>query len=45
MCSLQPAPLAAASEWLRFYERLWGEQFDALDAMPKAEDAAEADSP
>ncbi len=45
VCSLQPAPLAAASEWLRFYERLWGEQFDALDALLKAEDAANADSP
>jgi hypothetical protein len=24
--------------WLRFYERLWTEQFDALDALLEAED-------
>jgi len=40
VCQLDAARLAAASEWLRFYERLWTEQFDALDAMFAAEDAA-----
>lgn len=40
ICRIEPAALAAASEWLHFYERLWTEQLDALDAMLKAEDAA-----
>jgi len=38
LCRLEPAPLAAADGWLRFYERLWTEQFDALDALLEAED-------
>jgi DNA-binding transcriptional ArsR family regulator len=40
VCRLEPAALAAANEWLRFYEGLWTEQLDALEAMLKAEDAA-----
>jgi DNA-binding transcriptional ArsR family regulator len=39
---IEPAALAAANEWLRFYERLWNDQLDALDTMLKAEDAAAA---
>ena len=39
---IEPAPLAAADEWLRFYERYWTEWFDALDTLLKAEDAAAA---
>ncbi|WP_170148913.1 ArsR/SmtB family transcription factor [Microvirga aerophila] len=31
MCSLDPAPLSAADEWLRFYERFWTERLDALE--------------
>jgi DNA-binding transcriptional ArsR family regulator len=42
ICRIDPAPLAAANEWLRFYEGFWTEQFDVLDAMLKAEDAAAA---
>ncbi|HEY3227666.1 MAG TPA: metalloregulator ArsR/SmtB family transcription factor [Roseiflexaceae bacterium] len=42
ICRLDPAPLAAAEAWLRFYEGFWTEQFDALDALLKAEDAAAA---
>lgn len=38
VCRLDPAPLAAANEWLRFYQSFWSEQFDALDAMLRAED-------
>jgi DNA-binding transcriptional ArsR family regulator len=37
---LETAPLAAATEWLRFYERLWSDQLDSLDALLRAEDAA-----
>lgn len=40
VCRLDPAPLAAADAWLRFYETFWTERFDALDALLKAEDAA-----
>lgn len=40
ICQIEPVPLAAAEEWLRFYEQLWTEQFDALEAVLKAEDAA-----
>ncbi|HEU5101115.1 MAG TPA: metalloregulator ArsR/SmtB family transcription factor [Roseiflexaceae bacterium] len=42
ICRIEPGPLATADEWLRFYERLWTDQLDALDAMLKAEDAAHA---
>jgi DNA-binding transcriptional ArsR family regulator len=42
ICRIEPAPLAAASEWLRFYERFWTDQFDALDAMLKAENATQS---
>ncbi len=42
VCWIEPAPLAAATEWLRFYEGFWTDQFDALDAVLKAEDAAAA---
>ncbi len=33
VCQLVPAPLAAADEWLRFYERLWSDQLDALATL------------
>jgi len=42
VCRLEPAPLAAVNDWLHFYEGLWTEKFDALDALLKAEDAAVA---
>ncbi|MGO9340419.1 MAG: ArsR/SmtB family transcription factor [Terracidiphilus sp.] len=38
LCRIQPAPLAAADEWLRFYHRLWTEQLDRLDTLLEAED-------
>jgi DNA-binding transcriptional ArsR family regulator len=31
ICRLNPAALAAASEWLRFYERFWTDHFEALE--------------
>lgn len=40
VCRLDPAPLAAANEWLRYYEAFWTHRLDALDALLKAEDAA-----
>jgi len=41
-CRIEPVPLAAATEWLRFYERFWTERLDALDAVLQAEDRAVA---
>lgn len=40
VCRLEPAPLAAADEWLRFYEQFWNRKLDALDALLKADDGA-----
>ncbi len=40
VCRLEAKPLGQASEWLRFYERFWSDQLDALDALLKAEDSA-----
>jgi len=42
ICRIEPAPLAAAEEWLHYYARFWTERLDALDAMLKAEDRAGA---
>jgi DNA-binding transcriptional ArsR family regulator len=41
ICRLQPAPLAGADKWLRFYEGLWTGSLDNLDAMLRAEDEAQ----
>lgn len=30
-CSLAPAPLAGAADWLRFYEHFWNDRLDALE--------------
>jgi DNA-binding transcriptional ArsR family regulator len=34
------APLAEADRWLHFYERLWNQQFDTLEALLEAQDSA-----
>jgi DNA-binding transcriptional ArsR family regulator len=41
LCRLAPSALAGAHDWLGFYERFWTTQFDALDALLKAEDGAQ----
>jgi DNA-binding transcriptional ArsR family regulator len=33
VCRLEPAPLASAALWLRFYEHYWTERLDALDEL------------
>jgi DNA-binding transcriptional ArsR family regulator len=33
VCSLEPAPLASAADWLRVYERFWSERIDALEEI------------
>jgi len=40
VCGLNPAPLAEANEWLRFYERFWSGRLNALEALLRAEDVA-----
>jgi len=40
LCRIEPRPLAAADDWLRFYERLWTQSFDALDAVLNEEPGA-----
>jgi DNA-binding transcriptional ArsR family regulator len=39
LCSLNPAPLAAAQAWLSFYERFWTDRLDALEQLLRKEDA------
>jgi DNA-binding transcriptional ArsR family regulator len=33
ICRLDPAPLRAAGDWLRYYERFWAERLGALDDL------------
>lgn len=33
ICRLEPEPLAAARDWLGFYERFWTDRLDALGAL------------
>jgi DNA-binding transcriptional ArsR family regulator len=44
ICRIEPGPLAAADEWLRFYERFWTERLDTLDELLRSEDRAGANS-
>jgi DNA-binding transcriptional ArsR family regulator len=44
VCHLEPAPLASAFAWLRFYERYWTERLDALDALFRVDLAQEKES-
>jgi DNA-binding transcriptional ArsR family regulator len=37
-CSLQPAPLQGATEWLIFYREFWSGSLDRLDEYLKAQD-------
>jgi len=41
ICRIEPAPLAEADDWLKFYTGLWTEQFDRLDAVLKAQNPEE----
>jgi len=33
VCRLEPAPLASANQWLRFYETFWNSRLDALETL------------
>ncbi|HEX5183770.1 MAG TPA: metalloregulator ArsR/SmtB family transcription factor [Allosphingosinicella sp.] len=37
VCSLAPAPLASAHEWLGFYERFWSGRLDILERLLRGE--------
>ncbi|MBX3573389.1 MAG: helix-turn-helix transcriptional regulator [Mesorhizobium sp.] len=39
-CSLDAARLREANEWLRRYERFWGDRLDILDNLLRQEDEA-----
>lgn len=39
ICRLDPAPLAAADQWLRQYERFWSARLDQLEALLRDEAA------
>ncbi len=38
LCSLEPAPLAGAHEWLSFYEHFWTKRLDTLEQLLREED-------
>jgi DNA-binding transcriptional ArsR family regulator len=42
LCRIEPLPLAAATEWLRFYEGFWNDRLDRLEEMLREEDIAAA---
>ncbi len=37
VCTLEPAPLAAAYAWLSFYRQFWTERLDALESLMQAD--------
>lgn len=40
VCSLDPAPLMSADQWLGIYRRFWTDRLDTLEQLLRAEDAA-----
>jgi DNA-binding transcriptional ArsR family regulator len=45
ICRLEPAALASANAWFRYYSRFWEQSLDALEAALREDDAARARSP
>jgi DNA-binding transcriptional ArsR family regulator len=45
VCRIEPAPLATADEWLRFYEGFWTERLALLNELLRAEDQEAANRP
>lgn len=43
-CRLDAQPLHGGMEWMRHYEKFWNTRLDALDAVLRAEDRANADA-
>ena len=44
VCTLDPSPLAGASEWLSFYERFWAGRLDVLEQLLRDDDARKAEA-
>jgi DNA-binding transcriptional ArsR family regulator len=42
LCRLDAARLAEAEAWLRYYERFWSRQLDALETLLRVEDEQSA---
>ena len=42
LCSLEPAPLMRADQWIGLYRRFWTDRLDTLERLLRAEDAAAA---
>jgi DNA-binding transcriptional ArsR family regulator len=40
ICRLEPAPLASANAWFRYYTRFWEQSLDALETALRQDDAA-----
>jgi len=45
LCRLSPGPLAAAHDWLAFYERFWTARLDTLDRLLREDDAIKTTGP
>ena len=44
-CRLNAGPLASAQHWLNFYEKFWTDRLAVLEALLKAQDAAQNTPP
>jgi DNA-binding transcriptional ArsR family regulator len=42
LCRIEPAPLAEAEAWLRFYEQFWTDRLDTLETLLRTEDQTAA---
>ena len=40
VCSLDPAPLMSADQWIGMYRRFWTDRLDTLERILRAQDAA-----
>ena len=45
LCRLSPGPLAAAHDWLAFYERFWTARLDTLARLLREDDAIKTTGP
>jgi DNA-binding transcriptional ArsR family regulator len=45
ICRLEPAPLASANEWFRYYTRFWEQSLDLLEDALEAAKREDAERP
>jgi DNA-binding transcriptional ArsR family regulator len=45
ICSLEPAPLMSADQWLGVYRRFWTDRLDTLEQLLRADNAAPPPKP